>query len=85
MDGNDNRLGEGHLETQPVHNINDTYLHLPFFSLSKLTSDSDDSQDKVKHALLEEEADDLKNGILQIHDTSPTAFMTMALLIEETQ
>jgi len=45
----------------------------------------DESQDKVKRALLEEEAQDLKNGIPQIHDTSPTAFITMALLIEETQ
>lgn len=57
---------------------------IPLFKMTSIRT-LDESQDKVKRALLEEEAQDLKNGIPRIHDTSPTAFITMALLIEETQ
>jgi hypothetical protein len=45
----------------------------------------DASQDDVKRQLLLEEKEALKAGIPQIHDTGPTSFMTMGLLVEDAQ
>ncbi|KIJ89975.1 hypothetical protein K443DRAFT_55668, partial [Laccaria amethystina LaAM-08-1] len=43
------------------------------------------SQDDVKRQLLLEEKESLKAGIPQIHDTGPTSFITMGLLVEDSQ
>ena len=42
-------------------------------------------QNDVKNQLLEEEKKDLAAGVPHIHSTGPTAFISMGLLIEETQ
>ena len=45
----------------------------------------DASQNDVKNQLLEEEKKDLTAGVPHIHSTGPMAFISMGLLIEETQ
>jgi len=45
----------------------------------------DTSQDEVKKQLLQEEIATVKAGIPQLHVTGPTAFISLALLVEENQ
>ena len=46
---------------------------------------SDASQDEVKKRLLEEEKKQAVAGMPQLHDTGPTSFLSMGLIIEESQ
>ena len=45
----------------------------------------DASQDEVKKKLLEEEKQAVTAGTPQLHETGPTAFISMGLIIEESQ
>jgi hypothetical protein len=46
---------------------------------------SDASQDEVKKQLLEEEKRAVSTGVPQLHDTGPTGFISMGLVVEESQ
>ena len=45
----------------------------------------DASQDEVKKQLLEEEKRTVTAGVPQLHDTGATGFISMGLVIEESQ
>ena len=59
---------------------------MPFSPLYiSLTGWQDASQDEVKKKLLEEEKNAITAGMPQLHETGPTAFISMGLIIEESQ
>ena len=55
------------------------------FLRSSLTGCLDASQNEVKKKLLEEEKSAITAGMPQLHETGPTTFISMGLIIEESQ